>query len=84
MPHVFQPSEPEAAPKEPASAPAPKDADHYDALEQMLNNKPRPAQPASKAEAPAPAHPAAKQVVTVTESKPRNGILGFLRSWLHR
>ena len=41
LPHVFQPA-PEKAEK---AAPAAQQPDHYEALEQMLNNKPRAAQP---------------------------------------
>ncbi len=67
-------------PKEPAAETAPNEADHYDALEQMLNNKPHPAQPAPKA---APARLDARPAVTETESKPQ-GLLNRIRSWLHR
>ena len=63
LPHVFQPA-PEKAEK---AAPAAQQPDHYEALEQMLNNKPRAAQPASKA--PATPRPAVKPVVTAPKKK---------------
>ena len=46
LPHVFQP-----APEKAEKAATAQQPDHYEALEQMLNNKPRAAQPASKAPA---------------------------------
>ena len=63
LPHVFQPA-PEKAEK---AAPAAQQPDHYEALEQMLNNKPRAAQPAPKA--PAAPRPAVKPVVTAPKKK---------------
>ena len=63
LPHVFQPA-PEKAEK---AAPAAQQPDHYEALEQMLNNKPRAAQPAPKA--PAAPRPAAKPAVTTPKKK---------------
>ena len=66
LPHVFQPA-PEKAEK---AAPAAQQPDHYEALEQMLNNKPRTAQPAPKT--PAAPRPAAKPVVTVTAPKKKS------------
>ena len=44
LPHVFQP----APEKVENAAPAAQQPDHYETLEQMLNNKPRAAQPAPK------------------------------------
>ena len=63
LPHVFQPA-PEKAEKAAPAAPQP---DHYEALEQMLNNKPRATQPAPKA--PAAPRPAVKPVVTAPKKK---------------
>ena len=62
LPHVFQPA-PEKAEKV-ATAQQP---DHYEALEQMLNNKPRSAQSAPKT--PVAPHPAVKPVVTTPKKK---------------
>ena len=63
LPHVFQPA-PEKAEN---AAPAAQQPDHYEALEQMLNNKPRAAQPAPKT--PAAPRPAAKPAVTAPKKK---------------
>ena len=63
LPHVFQPA-PEKAEK---AAPAAQQPDHYEALEQMLNNKPRAAQPTPNA--PAAPRPAVKPVVTAPKKK---------------
>ena len=63
LPHVFQPA-PEKAEKAAPAAPQP---DHYEALEQMLNNKPRATQPAPKA--PAAPRPVVKPVVTAPKKK---------------
>ena len=63
LPHVFQPA-PEKAEN---AAPAAQQPDHYEALEQMLNNKPRAAQPAPKT--PAAPRPAAKPAVTTPRKK---------------
>ena len=62
LPHVFQPAPEKAEKAAPAQQP-----DHYEALEQMLNNKPRSAQPAPKA--PAAPRPAVKPVVTAPKKK---------------
>ena len=62
LPHVFQP-----APEKAEKAATAQQPDHYEALEQMLNNKPRAAQPASKA--PATPRPAVKPVVTAPKKK---------------
>ena len=62
LPHVFQP-----APEKAEKAATAQQPDHYEALEQMLNNKPRAAQPASKA--PAAPRPAVKPVVTAPKKK---------------
>ena len=50
-----------------SQTPAEKQPDHYEALEQMLNNKPRAAQPAPKT--PAAPRPAAKPAVTAPKKK---------------
>ena len=63
LPHVFQPA-PEKAEN---AAPAAQQPDHYEALEQMLNNKPCAAQPAPKT--PAAPRPAAKPAVTAPKKK---------------
>ena len=62
LPHVFQP-----APEKAEKAATAQQPDHYEALEQMLNNKPRAAQPASKA--PAAPRPAVKPVVIAPKKK---------------
>ena len=62
LPHVFQP-----APEKAEKAATAQQPDHYEALEQMLNNKPRAAQPAPKA--PAAPRPAVKPVVTAPKKK---------------
>ena len=62
LPHVFQP-----APEKAEKAATAQQPDHYEALEQMLNNKPRAAQPASKA--PAAPRPVVKPVVTAPKKK---------------
>ena len=72
LPHVFQPA-PEKAEK---AAPAAQQPDHYEALEQMLNNKPRAAQPVPKA-------PIAKPVVTVTAPK-KKSLLERIGSFFRR
>ena len=63
LPHVFQP----ASEKAENAAPAAQQPDHYETLEQMLNNKPRAAQPAPKT--PAAPRPAAKPAVTAPKKK---------------
>ena len=77
LPHVFQPA-PEKAED---TAPAAQQPDHYEALEQMLNNKPRAAQPVPKA--PAALRPAAKPVVTVTAPK-KKSLLERIGSFFRR
>ena len=62
LPHVFQP-----APEKAEKAATAQQPDHYEALEQMLNNKPRAAQPAPKA--PAAPRPVVKPVVTAPKKK---------------
>ena len=62
LPHVFQP-----APEKAEKAATAQQPDHYEALEQMLNNKPRAAQPASKA--PAAPRPVVKPVVIAPKKK---------------
>ena len=76
LPHVFQPAPEKAEKAAPAQQP-----DHYEALEQMLNNKPRAAQPASKA--PAAPRPAAKPAVTVTAPK-KKSLLERIGSFFRR
>ena len=85
LPHVFQPAEtqPEQQPapeKAEQPAPAAQEPDHYEALEQMLNNKPRPAQPAPKA--PAAPHPAVRPAVTAEPKK--KGLLERIQSFFRR
>ena len=60
-------AEAKKAEKAEKAAPAAQQPDHYEALEQMLNNKPRAAQPAPKA--PAAPRPAVKPVVTAPKKK---------------
>ena len=60
---MFQPA-PEKAEK---AVPAAQQPDHYEALEQMLNNKPRSAQSAPKT--PVAPRPAVKPVVTAPKKK---------------
>ena len=62
LPHVFQP-----APEKAEKAATAQQPDHYEALEQMLNNKPRAGQPAPKA--PAAPRPVVKPVVTAPKKK---------------
>ena len=72
LPHVFQP----APEKEAETDPAAQQPDHYEALEQMLNNKPRSAQPAPKA-------PAAKPAVTIAPPR-KKSLLERIQGWLRR
>ena len=75
------PSEPVRINAEPIPAPK-EDAAYYDALEQMLGSKPRPAQAAPKAHPAAPAHPAVKPTVVVTTPKKRglfSQVLGLFK-----
>ena len=74
---MFQPA-PEKAEN---AAPAAQQPDHYEALEQMLNNKPRTAQPAPKT--PAASRPAAKPAVTVTAPK-KKSLLERIGSFFRR
>ena len=60
---MFQP----ASEKAENAAPAAQQPDHYETLEQMLNNKPCAAQPAPKT--PAAPRPAAKPAVTAPKKK---------------
>ena len=70
-------NEPGKAPV-PAEEPAPESPDHFDQLEQMVNNKPRPAQPAPKAEAPAP-RPVKPVAETHAPKNPLKRILDFFK-----
>ena len=70
-------NEPGKAPV-PAAEPAPESPDHFDQLEQMVNNKPRPAQPAPKAEAPAP-RPVKPVAETHAPKNPLKRILDFFK-----
>ena len=62
----------------PVAEPAPESPDHFDQLEQMVNNKPRPAQPAPKAEAPAP-RPVKPVAETHAPKNPLKRILDFFK-----
>ena len=62
LPHVFQP-----APEKAEKAATAQQPDHYEALEQMLNNKPRSAQPVPKT--PVAPRLTAKPVVTAPKKK---------------
>ena len=70
-------NEPGKAPV-PAAEPAPESPDHFDQLEQIVNNKPRPAQPAPKAEAPAP-RPVKPVAETHAPKNPLKRILDFFK-----
>ena len=77
LPHVFQ-----SAPEKMAeTAPAAQQPDHYEALEQMLNNKPRLAQPAPKV--PDAPHPAAKPVANATPPR-KKSLLERIGSFFRR
>ena len=73
-------NEPEktSAPVAAHTEPAPESPDHFDQLEQMVNNKPRPAQPAPKAEAPAP-RPVKPVAETHAPKNPLKRILDFFK-----
>ena len=62
----------------PVAEPASESPDHFDQLEQMVNNKPRPAQPAPKAEAPAP-RPVKPVAETHAPKNPLKRILDFFK-----
>ena len=62
----------------PVAEPAPESPDHFDQLEQMVNNKPRPVQPAPRVEAPAP-RPVKPVAETHAPKNPLKRILDFFK-----
>ena len=62
----------------PVAEPASESPDHFDQLEQMVTNKPRPVQPAPRVEAPAP-RPVKPVAETHAPKNPLKRILDFFK-----